>query len=228
MKKILAIIPARSGSKGLKNKNIKLLNDIPLMAHTIVSAVKSDIFTKIVVSTDSQEYKNIAEKYGAKVNKLRNTVLSSDNASTTSVILDVLFEEEELGNSYDIFILLQPTSPLRDENDIKDALELFINKKASAVVSVAKFEKNLNAIGKLDNLSMIDFASKELANARRQDEEYFYLNGAIYISLVDVFLEEETFYTENSFAFIMPKEKSLDIDDIYDFKLAEIYFRSLK
>ncbi|WP_455815880.1 acylneuraminate cytidylyltransferase family protein [Clostridium butyricum] len=129
MDKIIAIIPARSGSKGLKDKNIKEINGKPLIAYTIESAIKSNVFKDVLVSTDSKKYLEIAVKYGAYVPFLRNEKLAKDTSSTNDVIEDVLTQLKKIGKEYDAFMLLQPTSPLRSIEDIKNALKLFEEKK---------------------------------------------------------------------------------------------------
>ena len=117
----IAIIPARSGSKGLKDKNIIELNGKPLMAYTIEAALKSKCFDTVMVSTDSRKYAKIAEEYGAEVPFLRSKENSSDGSSPWDVMEEVLNEYKKLGKEFDTFCLLQPTSPLRDEKDIKKA-----------------------------------------------------------------------------------------------------------
>lgn len=136
----LAIIPARSGSKGLKDKNIKLLNGKPLIAYSIEAAKKSEIYSHILVSTDSERYGEIAIQYGAEVPFYRSEENASDVASSWDVVKEVLKKYQEMGIVFDTFTLLQPTSPLRKYEDIKKAYELFKEKDAIAVVSVCEME----------------------------------------------------------------------------------------
>ena len=221
--KILAIIPARSGSKGLKDKNIRELNGKPLIAYTIEAAKKSGIFDEIVVSTDSEEYANIARKYGAKVPFLRPSDLSKDTTSTTDVIINLLNYYKEIGIEFEGFMLLQPTSPLRDELDIINSLNLFKEKNANSVVSVCECEHSPLLTTNLDNEGKLDGFIKNIKGKRRQDLDIYYrLNGAIYLCKIDYFLTYKDFYKEKSFPYIMDSNKSIDIDDIYQFKLAEI------
>ncbi len=221
--KILAIIPARSGSKGLKDKNIKNLNGKPLIAYTIEAAKESGLFEDILVSTDSVEYADISRQYGAIVPFLRDEKLSGDTASTVDVIMDVFTKMKLFGKEYDSFVLLQPTSPLRTEKNIIEAYNLFVEKSANSVVSVCEVDHNPLLTNLLPNdLSLDNFIKKE-NNIRRQDlGKYYRLNGAIYISKVDYYLKYKNFYEKNSFAYIMDKRNSVDIDDEIDFKLAEI------
>lgn len=226
--KILAIIPARSGSKGLKDKNIKDLNGKPLIAHTIEVAKKSNLFLDIIVSTDSEKYAEISRKYGAIVPFLRSEELSSDTASSTDVILDVLKKMEDLGKKYDSFILLQPTSPLRTIKDLQGAYKLYQEKRANAVISVCEMEHSpLWANTLSEDMSMDNFLNKESNKIRQKLDTYYRINGAIYISNTEYFIKHKNFYYEKSYAYIMSKKNSIDIDDEYDFKIAE-YLISLK
>lgn len=228
-KKIIAIIPARSGSKGLKDKNIKLFKGKPLIAHTIEAALQSEIFHNVIVSTDSQTYADISKRYGANVPFLRSKELSGDKASSSDVIINVLRTLEESGESFDYFILLQPTSPLRDSKDIRAAVDLLFSKNATSVVSVCEVDHSplLSNVLKED-LKLKDFI-KNTNNTRRQDmEKYFRINGAIYISKTEHYIENKDFYGEDSFAYIMDKEKSIDIDDIVDFSIAEVMYDYVK
>ena len=132
----IAIIIARSGSKGLKNKNIRLLKGKPLMAYTIEAALKSKCFDKVMVSTDSKKYADIAREYGAEVPFLRSKETAKDSTSPWDVVKEVLDQYKLMGEEFDTFALLQPTSPLRDHKDIRNAYKEFDEKKANAVVSM--------------------------------------------------------------------------------------------
>lgn len=222
----LAIIPARSGSKGLKDKNIKLLNGKPLMAYSIDAAKKSGIYSHILVSTDSEKYKIIAEKCGAEVPFYRSEENSSDIASSWDVVSEVLKNYKQLGVEFDTFTLLQPTSPLRDDQDIKKAYHMLYEKKAIGVVSVCEMEHSplwsnvLPEDGSLEGF--LDFSS----NKQRQKLQKFYrVNGAIYMAKVKEFLENQNLYRSKCYAYKMTTEKSIDIDTALDFKIAEIILR---
>ena len=218
----MAIIPARSGSKGIKDKNIKLLNGKPLISYTIESAKKSNVFKDIIVSTDSKEYKEICEKYGAWVPFLRGQDLSGDEVATNDVIIDVLIKLKELGKEYDSFMILQPTSPLRDEYDICESTKLFYDNNFNSVVSMCECEHSPLLSKYLGESKCLDGFLSDLNKLRRQDLECYYrLNGAIYISKVEYFFKYRDFYKKDCCAYIMSKEKSVDIDDIFDFKFAE-------
>ncbi|MGL5053242.1 MAG: cytidylyltransferase domain-containing protein [Cetobacterium sp.] len=219
--KILAIIPARSGSKGLLHKNIKELNGKPLIAYTIEAAKKSEIFEDIFVSTDSKEYAEISEKYGATIPFLREELLSGDTSKISDVIADILDRLEKLGKKYDYFILLQPTSPLRDEDDIIKAYNLLKEKNANSVVSVCEADHSPLWMNNLDESLSMDNFIKDLNKNRQELKKYYRINGAIYLSKVDYYKKNRNFYDNSSFAYIMLKQNSVDIDTLLDFKFAE-------
>ncbi len=223
----LAIITARSGSKGIRDKNIRLLNGKPLMAYTIESAIKSHWIDEVMVSTDSEKYAAAARKYGADVPFLRSKAASTDTASSKDVILEVLDEYEKMGKTFDQFVLLRPTSPLRTERNIDQAFQFFRDKGADSVVSVCECEHSPLLSNTLPaDLNMAGFIRSE-HNVRRQDLETCYrLNGAIYISKVSTFLQIQTFYGSNSYAYIMEQNESIDIDSELDFRIAELLLRS--
>lgn len=226
--KILAIIPARSGSKGLKDKNIKLLNGKHLIGYSIEEAIKSNVFEDIIVSTDSEKYAEIAKKYGATVPFLRTEELSNDTSKVSDVILDIIQKMEELGKKYDCFMLLQPTSPLRTANDIIKSLNLYNDKSANVVVSVSEAEHSPLWMNTIDeDLSMSDFI--KVVNTNRQElKKYYRINGAIYLSNIEFYKKTKNFFKGKSFAYIMEKSSSIDIDDIYDFTLAEILLNIIR
>ena len=138
--KNIAIIPARSGSKGLKNKNIKLLNKKPLIAYTIEAAQKSNMFDEIFVSTDSIEYSMIAKEWGANVPFLRSPELSTDVSSSWDVVKDTIINYRKMGKEFDTVALLQPTSPLRKAEDIINGYEQMYVKNANAIIAVCQVD----------------------------------------------------------------------------------------
>lgn len=221
---IIAIIPARSGSKGLKDKNIRVLAGKPLMAYSIQAAQDSGLFETIHVSTDSKEYAEIARDYGADVPFLRDESYSGDTASSWDVVREVLIKYEKLGKCYDYCALLQPTSPLRTAGDIIAGFNLFRTKNASSVVSVTEVEHPVQWCFSLDsNLSMKNFSLSPYKNCRRQDlEKHFRENGALYItSTTDILNPDYDFYNEACYAYVMAGSRSIDIDSLQDFIIAE-------
>lgn len=220
--KNLAIIPARSGSKGLKNKNIKLLNGIPLMAYSIKAAQESGMFDEIMVSTDSLEYADIAKKYGANVPFLRSKELSTDQAGSWDVAIEVLKCYQEMGRSFDTVCLLQPTSPFRTADDIVGGYALLEAKNADAITSVCEVEHSpLWCMTLEDNLSLKSFYKKNKDVPRQELPIYYRLNGAIYVRKVKYQHNNIVLLHDNNVAYIMPHERSIDIDSEMDFLYAE-------
>lgn len=219
----IAIIPARSGSKGLKDKNIKLLNGKPLIAYTIEAAKNSNLFDEVFVSTDSEYYAMIARKWGANVPFLRSADLSTDGASSWSVVRDAVESFKQIGQEFDVVALLQPTSPLRDAEDIINSFHILNSKDAKAVVAVSEVDHSplwSNTLP-LDH-SLTNFLNEEILQTPRQSLPAFYrINGAIYVVKTDFLLSTNNIYEEKCFATVMSKENSVDIDDIIDFKIAE-------
>ncbi len=222
-KKIIAIIPARSGSKGLKNKNIKKFDKKPLIYWTINSALKSKYIDKCFVSTDSKKISDISNKFGADTSFLRPSILSSDKSEISSTIIHVL---KNIKENFDIIILLQPTSPLRDNNDIDKALRIFIRKNLTSLVSISSCDYPYEWILKKNKLNEVNFVNNNKSKNRQQAKSYFQANGAIYISTTKNYLRNKTFFNNKTYGFLMNKSKSIDIDDIIDFKIAEIIKKS--
>lgn len=221
--KNIAIVPARSGSKGLPDKNIRLLCGRPLIAYSIETALKSGMFDTVHVSTDSVKYAEIAKSYGADVPFLRSAENSSDTASSWDTVLEVLDKYSKLGIEFDNIMLLQPTSPLRTSDDINAAFALADDKKANSIVSVCQADhppiwyNTLPADG-----TMTDFIQNGTNNKRRQDADIFYrINGAIFLTNTAYFLVNKNIYRSSCFAYIMDKRRSVDIDDELDFLFAE-------
>lgn len=218
----LAVIPARSGSKGLKDKNIKLLNGKHLMGYSIDAALESEIFDCVHVSTDSEQYREIAKGYGADVSFLRPDLLSSDSADTWDVVRYVVNAFQEQGQVFDRITVLQPTSPLRKAGDICGTYKLFEEKHAKSVVSVCEAEHSPRFMGTLDNgLSLEGFLDLNQGVRRQEQKAYYRLNGAIYLFHVSVLDNIQELYGKDSYAYIMPKERSVDIDTMQDFRYAE-------
>lgn len=227
--KNIAIIPARSGSKGLPDKNIKELCGKPMLAYSIEAAKKSGKIDVVHVSTDSEHYAKIAREYGADVPFLRREELSGDTATTWDAVRFVLEEYKKTGQQFDIVTLLQPTSPLRTEKDIMEAFDLYCSKSATAVVGVCEMEHSplwSNTLN--ESMCMKGFLSKTRNVQRQQLEAYYRINGAMYMIDTEIITNNLEIYGEKSYAYIMPKERSIDVDDRMDFKIAEMYMRERK
>lgn len=220
--KNIAIIPARSGSKGVKNKNIRNLCGKPLLAYTIEAALKSCMFDEVMVSTDSEKYAEIAKQYGAEIPFLRSEKTASDTADSWDMVDEVLNCYKTLGKEFETFCLLQPTSPLRTAEDIIAAYNLYKEKASFAVVSVCEAEHSPLWCGHLPaNNEFIDFVDDKALKQRQAGKKFFRLNGAIYFVNIERFKKERNLYQRGSFAFIMSQEKSVDIDTELDLIIAE-------
>ncbi len=218
----IAIIPARSGSKGLPHKNIKKMCEKPLMAYSIEAALKSGKFDEVMVSTDSSEYARIAIEYGANVPFLRSEKMAGDTASSWDTVKEVLDNYKKMGKEFDNVCLLQPTSPLRDYEDIIGAFEVFEKEARVATVSVCEMEhspKWSNVLG--EDRSLNGFIEKNGANQRQKLDKYYRLNGAIYIVNVEELYKDDFLYRDGSVAYVMSNEHSVDIDGELDFIIAE-------
>lgn len=219
--KMLAIIPARGGSKGLPGKNIKMLCGTPLIAYTIKAALESGCFTKVIVSTDCNEIAKISSEFGAEVPFIRPAKLATDEASSADVVAHAL---NKLDNSYNSFAILQPTSPFRTALDIRNAFNIYTSTGVTSVVSVCEVDKSPYwCFWRKDDSSLLPILSAENQFARRQEQPSAYaLNGAIYIVNTNKFVNSSKFMFDDTKSYVMDKKSSIDIDDIIDFKLAEL------
>ena len=221
--KNLALIPARSGSKGLANKNIRLLNQKPLLVYSIEAARTSGIFDEIYVSTDSQEYANIAIQYGASVPFLRSKETATDTASSWDVVKEALRRYEVIGRTFDMVTLLQPTTPLRTADDIRNAYKIYREEAANSVVSVCEVDHSPLWCNTLPtDHSLCGFIRPEAVNVQRQGlDKYYRINGAVYMVNTKYLMVCNNIYETKSTACLMKKENSVDIDDEMDFIIAE-------
>ena len=224
-KRILAVIPARGGSKRLKNKNLLFLSHKPLIAWTMQAAQESLYIDEIIVSTDSKEIAKEANRFGLQTPFVRPSELSGDEARSIDVVRHAIqWLKEHEGKSFDYVVLLQPTSPLRNAKHIDSALLQLHNQSADAVVSVCENEHSPLWSNVLpENQSLENFLKPEYINSRSQDLAQFYrLNGAIYICDVSRLLKEDTFFIKDKiYAYIMEQMDSVDIDTLLDFLVAE-------
>ncbi|MCW8896093.1 MAG: acylneuraminate cytidylyltransferase family protein [Sulfurimonas sp.] len=219
-KTFLAIIPARGGSKRLPRKNILDLAGKPLIAWTIDAGLKSKFIDKVVVTSDNDEILNIATKFGAQIIK-RPYELATDKATSFDAVEHTINSFDD----YDYIVLLQPTSPLRNEVHIDEAIKLLETKKADAIVSICEMDHSplwSNTLS--EDMSMSGFLRDEVLNKRSQDlDTYYRLNGAIYICKTDKLLKEKSFYIKNDiYAYNMDRKSSIDIDEEIDFEIAKV------
>lgn len=214
----IAIIPARSGSKGLKDKNIINICGKPLIAYSIEAALKSNMFARVIVSTDSEKYGKIAEQFGAEV-IYRGESLSNDKATTYMVIEDVL---RRIDDKVDYFVLLQPTSPMRTENHVVEACQKFENNfsKFDFLVSVKEAEHSAVLVKPIEDDDSLKYFNIDYSNYRRQSFKEYSPNGAIFIAKPEEYLKRKHFFGEKSIAYKMNNFNSVDIDDPLDYELA--------
>ncbi len=219
---MIAIIPARGGSKGLPRKNIKLLNGKPLIAYTIEAALKSKRISRLIISTDDEEIATISESFGGEVPFMRPDSLATDMSTSLDVLrytFDRLEREENI--KVNEFVLLQPTSPLRKSTHIDEAVNLFYQKKADAVISACKemhsifWHKFITEEGQFENIFQDNFLKN-----RQELRETYRPNGAIYIFNQSI-LQTGEYYTEKTYAYVMDSKSSVDIDTIDDFAYVE-------
>ncbi len=221
--KILGIIPARGGSKGLPGKNIKLLNGIPLIAYTIKEALNSKLDT-CIVSTDSEEIAQVARNYGGNVPFLRPTEFATDEASSVDVVLHAIdFMKVNHNQEYDAIMLLQPTTPFRNSEDINQAIDILMSSQADSVISVTDVGGTHPARMKFivdGNLIDPPFVEAFEGQNRQELKPMFIRNGGIYLTRIDV-IKGGSFKGTISKALVMPQKRSVNIDDIDDFEFAE-------
>lgn len=225
---IIALIPARGGSKKLPRKNIKLLTGKPLIAYSIGSALKSKYIDRVVVSTEDEEIAEVSKRYGAEVVE-RPKELAKDESPTIGAIFHALEVLKEQSYNPDIIILLQPTSPLRNAEDIDSATELFLNADCESVVSVCEVEHPPYWGFGIEEGYLKSLFGDEYLRRRRQDLERVYMpNGAMYISTPQMLYKYESFFCNHVIPYIMPTRRSIDIDNEIDFMLAELLIKNMR
>lgn len=222
--KILAIIPARGGSKGVPNKNNKLLGDKPLIGYSIEQAIASNSFAKILVSTDDDLIVQIATDFGAEVPFIRPTYLANDTASSIAVVQHVVAFLASKNEFFDAVCLLQPTSPFREKGFINKAIEQFISTNADALVSVLSVPKEFNPhwVFELNNDGMLKIATgeKEIIKRRQELPPTFFRDGAIYLTKIAC-IKMGTFYGEKLTYLESNPTFYVNIDTMEDWKKAE-------
>ena len=229
--RVVGVITARGGSKGLPSKNIRPLLGKPLIEWTIEAALSSKCIDTLVVSTDDGEIAQIARDAGARIPFVRPQHLASDTASSIDVVLHAIDSLAQMGEQYDVVVLLEPTSPLRDTFDIDDALSHLIKSCAGSVVSVCQAESHHPSFmyRMAEGLRLEPYSTHHPTALRRQEiEPVYFLDGTIYCSHIDELRLKRSFYHDNTHAYVVPKWKSLEVDDIYDFVMIEALFSYMK
>lgn len=221
-KRVIAVIAARGGSKGLPRKNVRMVGGRPLVAWPVLAARGSRIVDRVIVSTDDPEIADAARQAGGELPFIRPAELSSDTASSMSVVRHALDVLAAGGDDYDYVVLLEPTSPLTEPIDIERALTMLHSSRASgdAVVGVARvhaahpeFDVRLVEGGLIRPYAAGNFSSLK----RRQDiEELYFLEGSLYCSAVDAFFRHGTFYHDRTLGYVVPRWKSFEVDELLD------------
>lgn len=224
-KTVLALVPARGGSKGLPGKNVRPICGKPLIAWSIEKAKLSKYLDMVLVTTDALDIADIAKRYGAYVPYLRPAELATDRSSTYEAIrhaLDYLRDQER--RTFDYVVLLEPTSPLRENDDIDRMLEQLVARSAEfdSIISVGEVEEHPSIVKRLNGPYLDPFCPELQLTTRRQDNEPAYFPyGVAYIAKTDALLAENTFYTKRCTYFKIKRYQNYEIDDIYGFLCVE-------
>lgn len=225
---MLAVIPARGGSKGLPGKNIRPLNGLPLIAHSIRAARASRYITKVIVSTDSSEIYDMAMAHGADNSFLRPAPLATDDAKVIDTYLYTLDNfESELGLKYEELVVLQPTSPLRTSEDIDGAIDLFRRNSADSVITYTEEHHPIMWHKYLRPDMTLESIFPETLDNRQEHRRSYYPNGAVYVFKRSL-LQKKIYTSDKTFAYIMPRSRSVDIDTIEDFEYASFLMKESK
>jgi CMP-N,N'-diacetyllegionaminic acid synthase len=231
--RVLAIVPARSGSKGLPGKNVRPLGGKPLLAWPVAAARACPLIDRVVVSTDSAEYARIAQAYGANVPALRPAALAADTAPSSAAVIHMLDVLAQAGERFDYLVLLEPTSPLTEGTDVAAALRALTAQRdrADAIVGVSEMNTSHPAFAVLIEVDgrLAPYGAADFGNlSRRQDvPPVFALDGSLYASDVAVYRERLAFCHERTLAHRMPHYKSLEVDDLIDFLCIETILANL-
>lgn len=219
-KKILAVIPARGGSKGVPGKNIKLAGGKPLIAWMIEAARASAYIDRLILSSDDEKIIKVAQKYNCEVPFVRPPELALDNSLVSDVIVHALNKIP----GFDYIMLLQPTSPLTETKDIDGCIDFCIQNKANATVSVTEPGKSPYWMFNIDgDKKLVPLLGEKYLNMRRQDLPNIYMpTGAMYIAQIHWFLKNRSFYSSSTKGYNIPVERSLDIDSELDFNQLEV------
>lgn len=219
---MLAIIPARAGSKGLPGKNKMMLKGKPLIAHTIEAALHSQFIKQIIVTTDDTDILDISNQYGV-IPLHRPKDLSRDDSSIHDVIVHTIENYQKQKKRYpDHIILLQPTNPLRNQTHIDEAIERFFHHAVSSLVSVCKVQEHPYIMKQIISGKLVDYIPNRSAGNRQDFPPIYRLNGCIYIVETHAFLTHQRLHFKDTIPYIMNTEDSIDIDNKIDFLLADL------
>lgn len=227
-KRILGVVVGRGGSKGIPRKNVRLLGGRPLISYAVVPGKESAYIDRLIVSSDDAEIIEVAKSFGAEAPFVRPAELASDTAKALPVIQHaVQFCEHEEGKKYDFIVYLEPTGPLRLAEDIDRAVEKAVDTNADSVVGLMELEDaNPVRVKKIVDDRIEPFAIPEPEGLRRQDQEKAYLrNGSVYVFKRDSVVDKNSLWGEVSRPYVMPRERSVNIDEESDFLVAEYFLK---
>lgn len=226
--KILCSICARGGSKGLKNKNILTINGIELIGYSILQAKNSKLFEHIVISTDSDEIANVAQKFGGEVFFKREANLASDSAAKLPVMRDALLRSEEhYGCKFDVIVDLDASAPLRSSKDIVNAYELFKQSKKENLITAVNSRRNpyFNLIEVFED-GEINTAKPSKFSTRQSAPKCYDMNASIYIFTRQRLLHSDSVFGKNTALYVMSEDTAFDVDSELDFKIVEFLIKS--
>ena len=226
--KILGIIPARGGSKGVPGKNIKMLGGKPLIWYSFEMAKNTNLFSDIILSTEDEEIANVGRSLGISIPFLRPKELAADHTKSIDVVLHCVNEQLKYGFNYDIVILLQPTSPFRDPLLIENAIKIYEQRNADSLVSVRKVPSHFNPHWLFEsdknNVLKISTGEKEIISRRQELPDAYYRDGQLYITSIEVLMQKQTFLGDKLTYIVNDSEGSaINIDTMYDWSKAEEY-----
>lgn len=226
--KNLCIIPARGGSKRIPRKNIKLFMGKPIMAYSIEAALESGIFDEVMVSTDDEEFAEVARQYGAQVPFMRSSLTANDYATTEDVLIEVLDEYKKHGKEFDNLCCLYSTAPFVTANRIKDAYEKMQKEQVDAIFTVVSYSYPIQRCLHIVD-GKIEMKWPEYQSARSQDLETIYHDaGQFYFARILQLRIEKDLWMKNSIPMILPETEVQDLDTLTDWQLAEMKFNLLK
>ena len=220
--KVICVIPARGGSKGVPRKNIRKLADKPLIAYTIEQALQSQYIDRTIVSTEDKEIADISKQYGAEVPFMRPDELAGDQVPTIDVLLHAIKWIEKEKYNFDILVLLHATAPFRTVKDINSCIEMLQRTKADNVFSVTEAHRNpyFNMV-EINKQGAVKLVKEGSFSTRQASPKVYDLNASIYVWWKDILKNEKKTFLTRSKIYVMPKERSIDIDDELDFRITE-------
>jgi len=224
-RRVLALIPARAGSKGLPGKNIRPMCGKPLIGWTIERALQSKYIDTVLVSTDGEEIAGIARDFGAEVPFLRPEAISGDKASSYDVIDHALDHYAALGSHYDYLLLLEPTSPLREPGDLDALLEKLMATGADSIISLGEAATHPSIVKRLEGDGFASFFPLPLANRRQDNEPAYFPYGVGYAAKTNILRQQRSFYLGKATWYQIKRYQCYEIDDIYDFLCVEAVMR---